>query len=223
VHVLIVEDDPNLGASTRRGLELEGFAVDLCADGESANGALIAKRYDAIVLDLGLPGVSGEELLRAWRERAEYTPVLVLTARGFVLDRVRLLNLGADDYLVKPFDLLELSARLRALGRRQGGPDNLQLELGGLRLSRSDHVAVFSGARVELTKREYRILETLLRNRERVLSRKQLEESLYGLGEEIESNAIEVHVHNLRRKLSRSVIETVRGSGYRLNPHGQPD
>jgi DNA-binding response OmpR family regulator len=223
LRVLIVEDDPALGPSTARGLELEGFAVDLRADGDGANAALVAQKYDAIVLDLGLPGISGEDLLRSWRERSDYTPVLVLTARGFVLDRVRLLNLGADDYLIKPFDLLELSARLRALGRRQGGKDDVLLECGPLLLSRSEHIAVWSGTRVELTKREYRILDTLLRNRDRVLSRKQLEEALYGWGEEVESNAIEVHVHNLRRKLSRGLIETVRGAGYRLNQNVTPD
>jgi two-component system response regulator QseB len=223
LRVLIVEDDQALGPSTARGLELEGFAVDLRGDGQGANAALVAQKYDAIVLDLGLPGVPGEELLRSWRERSEYTPVLVLTARGFVLDRVRLLNLGADDYLVKPFDLLELSARLRALGRRQGGKDDVMLEFGPLLLSRNEHVAVWNGVRTELTKREYRILETLLRNRDRVLSRKQLEEALYGWGEEVESNAIEVHVHNLRRKLARSLIETVRGAGYRLNKNAEPD
>ena len=118
MRVLIVEDDPALGPSTAHGLELEGFAVDLRPDGEAANAALIAQKYDAIVLDLGLPGISGEDLLRGWRERSDHTPVLVLTARGFVLDRVRLLNLGADDYLIKPFDLLELSARLRARAAR---------------------------------------------------------------------------------------------------------
>jgi DNA-binding response OmpR family regulator len=223
LRILIVEDDPTLGQATTRGLELEGFAVDLRTGGEGANAALVAQQFDAIVLDLTLPDASGEELLRAWRERADYTPVLVLTARGFVLDRVRLLNLGADDYLVKPFDLLELSARLRALGRRQGGKDQAILECGSLLLSRSEHVAVWSGTRIELTKREYRILESLLRNRDRVLSRRQMEETLYGLGEEVESNAIEVHVHNLRRKLSRGLIETVRGSGYRINPNAQPE
>jgi len=223
LRILTVEDDAVLGPAVAHGLELEGFAVDLRADGVGADAALVAQKYDAIVLDLGLPGISGEDLLRSWRERSDYTPVLVLTARGFVLDRVRLLNLGADDYLVKPFDLLELSARLRALSRRNGTRDNVLLECGALLLSRSEHIAMWSGARVELTKREYRILDTLLRNRDRVLSRKQLEEALYGWGEEVDSNAIEVHVHNLRRKLSRGLIETVRGAGYRLNRNAQPD
>jgi DNA-binding response OmpR family regulator len=221
MRVLIVEDDPLLGASTAKGLELEGFAVDWRTDGPDADAAVIAQRYDAVVLDLNLPTLSGEDLLHRWRERADFTPVLVLTARGFVLDRVRLLNLGADDYLVKPFDLLELSARLRALGRRQGARDDLVVQFGPLRLSRSEHVASWNNVRVELTKREYRILETLLRNRDRVLSRRQLEESLYGFGEGIDSNAIEVHIHNLRHKLARDLIETVRGLGYRLNANAK--
>jgi DNA-binding response OmpR family regulator len=217
VRILIVEDDAALGSSTARGLELEGFTVDWRQDGVGAEAAMVSQRFDAIVLDLGLPGTSGEELLRNWRNAGNLTPVLVLTARGFVLDRVRVLNLGADDYLVKPFDLLELSARLRALYRRQSGQNNLNLEYGSLMLSHSEHSAVFNGARVDLTKREHRILETFLRNRDRVLSRRQLEDALYGWGEVVESNAIEVHIHNLRRKLSRSLIQTVRGAGYRLN------
>ena len=217
MRILIVEDDTALGSSTARGLELEGFTVDWRQDGPSADAAMVSQRFDAIVLDLGLPGTSGEELLRAWRSAGNLTPVLVLTARGFVLDRVRVLNLGADDYLVKPFDLLELSARLRALYRRQTGQNNINLEFGSLLLSHSEHTAIFNGARVDLTKREHRILETFLRNRDRVLSRRQLEDALYGWGEVVESNAIEVHIHNLRRKLSRSLIQTVRGAGYRLN------
>jgi two-component system response regulator QseB len=217
VHILIVEDDAALGSSTTRGLELEGFAVDWRQDGSGAEAAMVSQRFDAIVLDLGLPGTSGEDLLRGWRSGGNLTPVLVLTARGFVLDRVRVLNLGADDYLVKPFDLLELSARLRALYRRQNGQSMLNLEFGSLLLSHSEHSAMFNGARVDLTKREHRILETFLRNRDRTLSRRQLEDALYGWGEVVESNAVEVHIHNLRRKLSRTLIQTVRGAGYRLN------
>lgn len=217
MHILIVEDDAALGSSTARGLELEGFQVDWRQDGTGAEAAMVSKRFDAIVLDLGLPGTSGEELLRNWRAAGNTTPVLVLTARGFVLDRVRVLNLGADDYLVKPFDLVELSARLRALYRRQNGQSTLNLEFGSLMLSHNEHCAIFNGARIDLTKREHRILETFLRNRDRILSRRQLEDALYGWGEAIESNAIEVHIHNLRRKLSRTLIQTVRGSGYRLN------
>jgi len=223
LRILIVEDDPVLGPAVAHGLELGGFAVDLRTDGEGANADLLAKKFDAIVLDLALPGVSGEDLLRGWRERSDYTSVLVLTARGFVLDRVRLLNLGADDYMVKPFDLLELGARLRALSRRVGGEDAVFLECGPLLLSRSEHIAMWDGTRVELTMREYRILSALLRNRDRVFSREQLEKALYGQGETVESNAIEVHVHNLRRKLSRGLIETVRGAGYRLGRHAEAE
>jgi len=217
VRILIVEDDAALGSSTARGLELEGFSVEWRQDGVGAEAAMVSLRFDAIVLDLGLPGASGEDLLRAWRNAGNTTPVLVLTARGFVLDRVRVLNLGADDYLVKPFDLLELSARLRALYRRQNGQSAVNLEFGSLMLSHHEHSAMFNGARIDLTKREHRILETFLRNRDRVLSRRQLEDALYGWGEVVESNAIEVHIHNLRRKLSRTLIQTVRGAGYRLN------
>jgi DNA-binding response OmpR family regulator len=224
LRVLLVEDDPVLGPATAQGLSLEGFAVDLRTDGGSASAALVTQKFAAVVLDLGLPDVSGENLLHSWRERADFTPVLVLTARGFVLDRVRLLNLGADDYLVKPFDLLELTARLRALIRRQSTRSDLLLECGPLTLSRIDQVALWRGSRVELTKREYRLLEAMLRNRDRVLSRRQLEEALYGGGEDTESNAIEVHIHNLRRKLSHDLIQTVRGVGYRIRsdvPPGQ--
>ncbi|MBV8210748.1 MAG: response regulator transcription factor [Burkholderiaceae bacterium] len=217
MRILMVEDDAALGSSTTRGLELEGFTVDWRIDSNGAEAAMVSQRFDAIVLDLGLPGTSGEELLRDWRRTGNLTPVLVLTARGFILDRVRVLNLGADDYLVKPFDLLELSARLRALYRRQTSQNNVNLEFGALLLSHHEHTAVFNGSRVDLTKREHRILETFLRNRDRVLSRRQLEDALYGWGEVVESNAIEVHIHNLRRKLSRSLIQTVRGAGYRLN------
>jgi two-component system response regulator QseB len=213
----MVEDDTALGSSTARGLELEGFTVDWRQDGPGAEAAMVSQRFDAIVLDLGLPGMSGEELLRGWRNAGDTTPVLVLTARGFVLDRVRVLNLGADDYLVKPFDLLELSARLRALYRRQSGQNAINLEFGALLLSHNEHSAIYNGTRIDLTKREHRILETFLRNRDRVLSRRQLEDALYGWGEPVESNAIEVHIHNLRRKLSRTLIQTVRGAGYRLN------
>ena len=216
MHILMVEEDAALGSSTLRGLELEGFAVDWRQDGAGAEAAMVSRRFDAIVLDLGLAGASGENLLRSWRSGGNATPVLVLTARGFVLDRVRVLNLGADDYMIKPFDLIELSARLRALYRRQNG-QTLDLEFGSLMLSHNEHSAIFNGTRVDLTKREHRILETFLRNRDRVLSRRQLEDSLYGWGELVESNAIEVHIHNLRRKLSRTFIQTVRGAGYRLN------
>jgi DNA-binding response OmpR family regulator len=217
MRVLVAEDDVLLGASIKKGLEQEGFAVDWATDGNAVDSAMRVHQYDAVTLDLGMPGISGESLLRSWRERDDHTPVIVLTARGFVLDRVRLLDLGADDYLVKPFDLVELCARLRALVRRGGGGGIGEvLECGPLRLTRHMRVVTLEGERIELTNREFWILEVLMRNKNRLMSRRQLEESLYGWGDEVESNAIEVHIHHLRRKLGHGLIQTVRGVGYQL-------
>jgi DNA-binding response OmpR family regulator len=221
MRTLLVEDDPALGPALKRGLEQRGFVVDLVSDGQAADAAVRARRYDVILLDLGLPRVEGETLLRTWRARGDLTPVIVLTARGFLIDRVRLLDLGADDYLVKPCDLLELAARMRALVRRSAGAAGDVLECGPLRLARSTRTVTRAGERIELTNREYWILETLMRNKNRVLSRRQLEETLYGWGEAVESNAVEVHIHHLRRKLGRDLIRTVRGVGYQLVEPGQ--
>ena len=222
MRVLVAEDDVLLGASIKKGLEQEGFAVDWATDGNAVDSAMLAHKYDAVTLDLGMPGVTGETLLRGWRERDDHTPVIVLTARGFVLDRVRMLDMGADDYLVKPFDLIELCARLRALVRRSGGGVGEVLECGPLQLMRHTRVVTLLGKRIELTNREFWILEVLMRNKNRLMSRRQLEESLYGWGDEIESNAVEVHIHHLRRKLGQGLIQTVRGVGYQLvAPNGK--
>jgi DNA-binding response OmpR family regulator len=218
MRVLLAEDDSLLGASVRQGLAQEGFIVDWVTDGASADAAVLAHDYDVIALDLTLPRESGEQLLQRWRTRANPVPVVVLTARGFVTDRVRLLNMGADDYLVKPFDLLELCARLRAVGRRARRECDETLQCGDIRLSCETHTVTRASEPVELSRREFRVLEALLRNRNRVLSRDQLEKSLYGWGEEVESNAVDVHIHHLRRKLGRTLIETVRGIGYRIAP-----
>jgi DNA-binding response OmpR family regulator len=217
LRVLFVEDDAPLGASAKLGLEQDGFAVDWATDGAGADRALTSHRYDAVVLDLGLPDVEGERLLRSWRGRADRTPVIVLTARGFVLDRVRLLNLGADDYLVKPFDLLELCARIRAVVRRASGHGGSVLECGALKLYPDSQTVQWRGRPVELTSKEFWLLEALVRNRNRIMTRRQLEDALYGWGDEVESNAVEVHVHHLRRKLARELILTVRGAGYSIN------
>ena len=217
MRVLFVEDDTLLGASTKLGLEQDGFAVDWVTDGAAADSALTAHRYDASVLDLGLPDVDGEKLLRAWRLREDRTPVVVLTARGYVLDRVRLLNLGADDYLVKPFDLLELCARIRAVVRRSAGHSSEVIECGALRLYPESQTVQWRGERVEVTAKEFWLLEALARNRNRIMTRRQLEDALYGWGDEVESNAVEVHIHHLRRKIARELILTVRGAGYSLN------
>jgi len=216
MRVLVAEDDVLLGASIKKGLEQEGFAVDWATDGNATDSAMRVHHYDAVTLDLGMPGIAGEALLRDWRERDDHTPVIVLTARGFVLDRVRLLDLGADDYLVKPFDLIELCARLRALVRRGGGAVGEVLESGPLQLMRHTRIVTLDGVRIELTNREFWILEVLMRNKNRLMSRRQLEESLYGWGDEVESNAVEVHIHHLRRKLGADLIQTVRGVGYQL-------
>jgi len=218
MRILVAEDDRLLGSSIRSGLVQEGFAVDWVADGNAADTALRSTSYDAITLDLGLPGIAGEALLRGLRERSDRTPVIVLTAAGFVLDRVRLLDLGADDYLVKPFDLIELCARLRALIRRSGGDVGEELTCGALTLMRHTHTVTVSGRRVDLTNREFWVLEALLRNRNWVVSRRQIEEALYGWGDEIESNSVEVHIFNLRRKIGRGLIRTVRGVGYQVVP-----
>lgn len=219
MRILLVEDDSLLGASTRQGLEQEGFLVDWVVNGSAAASATLTQSYDAILLDLGLPGVSGDDLLRTWRARREQTPIVVLTARGLVADRVSMLESGADDYLVKPFDLLELCARIRAVTRRAAGESSAAFECGELKLFPGPRVVTWRGSTIDVTSTEFCLLETLLRNRNRVLTRQQLGEALHGWDEDAQSNAIEVHIHHLRRKTSPHVIETVRGTGYCLG-HG---
>ena len=212
--ILLVEDDRLLGDGIRAGLQQAGFAVDWAQDGRAAELALSGEAYDAVVLDLGLPRLSGMEVLARTRAVRNPVPVLILTARDTVPDRIAGLDAGADDYLVKPFDLGELQARLRALirrGQRQAEP---LLAHGALRLDPAGRSVSWEGKPVELSAREYAVLHTLLLNAGRVLSKAQLEEKLYGWGEEIESNAVEVFVHHLRRKLSPELIRTVRGVGY---------
>jgi DNA-binding response OmpR family regulator len=216
LRILLVEDDVLLGTSTKIGLEQDGYAVDWVNDAEAADRALTTHVYDAVLLDLGLPGTDGETLLQGWRVRGERTAVLVLTGRGYVLDRVRLLNLGADDYLVKPFDLTELDARVRAVVRRAAGVSSSALKVGHLELIPESQSVLWRGEPVVVTSKEFWLLEALVRNKNRVLTRRQLEDALYGWGDEVESNAVEVHIHHLRRKLSRDVIQTVRGAGYGL-------
>ncbi|MDA8420299.1 MAG: response regulator [Pseudomonadota bacterium] len=214
MRLLLVEDDPMIGESVRRGLRREGFAVDWVADAESAGPALEAGTYDLLLLDLGLPRKSGLDLLRELRAGGAGIPVLVLTARDAVGDRVLGLDSGADDYLVKPFDLDELGARVRALLRRQTGRVQPEIHHGGLVLNPATHQARLRGQDLVLSAREFALLVALLERPGAVLSRARLEERLYGWGKEVESNAVEVHVHNLRRKLGTSFIRTVRGVGY---------
>ena len=214
MRLLLVEDDPMIGASVQRGLKQEGYSVDWVRDGAAAEGALADGVHELILLDLGLPRKSGLELLAALRRRGVVTPVLVITARDSVADRVKGLDAGADDYLVKPFDLDELSARVRALLRRQGGRASPVLDVGPLSLDPAAHTVTLDGAPVALSKREFSLLHALMKQPGVPLSRAQIEESLYGWGEEIESNAVEVHIHSLRRKIGTERIRNVRGVGY---------
>ncbi len=205
-----------IGDSLRKGLRGEGFTVDWARDGRDAELALETTEYALVLLDLGLPRKDGLVVLRDWRQRGNTVPVLVLTARDAVPDRVKGLDSGADDYLVKPFDLAELLARMRALLRRQTGRARDLIEVETLRLDPVAHTVEYRGRPVPLSAREFTLLHALLETPGAVLSREQLEDRLYGWGEEVESNAVEVHIHNLRRKLDSRIIRTVRGVGYRL-------
>lgn len=214
MRLLLVEDDPMIGESVRRGLKRDGFTVDWVRDAESAMPALRAENYELLLLDLGLPRKSGLQLLKELRSCGNDAPVLVITARDAVADRVLGLDSGADDYLVKPFDLDELAARVRALVRRRTGRVEPEISYGELRLNPATHEALFRGKDLALSPREFALLVALVEKPGAVLSRNRLEERLYGWGEEVESNAIEVHVHNLRKKLGTGFIVTVRGVGY---------
>ena len=216
MRVLVVEDDALLGDAIQVGLRAMGHAVDWVRDGAAADVALRDEAYAVVVLDLGLPRRDGLAVLRAARARGNRVPVLILTARDTVADRIGGLDAGADDYLVKPFDLGELAARLRALARRATGSATPRLAAAGVELDPAAHRVWYRGREVELSAREFALLHALLRHAGRVLSRAQIEEQLYAWGEEIESNAVEVHVHHLRRKLAPDLIVTVRGVGYLL-------
>jgi DNA-binding response OmpR family regulator len=219
MRVLLVEDDRLLGDALQAGLREAGYAVEWLRDGIAAEVALAAEPFGAVVLDLGLPRLSGLELLRRIRGRGDRTPVVVLTARDAIDDRVRGLDLGADDYLVKPVALAELNARVRAVTRRAGGVASGQLEVGALVLDPAARTVRYRGAPVELQPREFALLHALALRAGQVLTRSQLESQLYEWDEALESNAIEVHVHRLRRKLATDLIRTVRGVGYLL-PRG---
>ena len=203
-----------IGASVRSGLRQDGFAVDWVEDGRAAEEALMQKVHDALVLDLGLPRRTGLEVLGAMRRRGDARPVLVLTARDAVADRVAGLDAGADDYLVKPFDLDELSARLRALLRRGSGRAGPVLEAGAVELDPATREVRLNGQLVAVSPREFAVLEALLARPGVILSRAQLEDKLYGWTDSVESNAIEVHIHSLRKKLGAEFIRNVRGVGW---------
>ena len=214
MRILVVEDDRLLGDALSVGLTQVGYAVDWVSDGLQAQHALATTPYNALVLDLGLPKLSGLDVLSQLRSQHSTLPVLILTARDTVDDRIQGLDLGADDYMVKPFDMGELSARLRALIRRASVHSSPQLSVAEVSLDPAAHVVTYQGQLVELSSREFTVLHALMLNVGRVLSRAQLEDKLYAWGNEVESNAVEVHIHHLRRKLYPSLIETVRGVGY---------
>ena len=203
-----------IGEAVRAGLRQEGFTVDWVRAAEAGDAALKAEAYALLLLDLGLPRKSGLDWLGELRRRGERLPVLILTARDAVADRVSGLDSGADDYLVKPFDLDELSARVRALLRRQAGRAEPMLRHGELTLNPATHEATYKGEAIALSAREFALLAALLERPGVILSRAQLEQRLYGWGEEVESNAVEVHIHNLRKKLGAGFIRNVRGLGY---------
>lgn len=216
MRLLLVEDDPMIGESIRKGLRGEGYSVDWVQDGRAAEIAIESEPYALVLLDLGLPRKDGLAVLAGLRRRRDRVPVLILTARDAVPDRVKGLDLGADDYLVKPFDLDELAARIRALLRRHEGRAGPLLEFGGLTLDPATHAVKYRGRDIPVSAREFALLAALLERPGATLSRAQLEERLYGWGDEVASNAIEVHVHNLRKKLGEGAIRTVRGAGYSI-------
>jgi two-component system response regulator QseB len=205
MRILLVEDDPQLGDAVRSGLTQDRYVVDWVQTGSAARAVLDSQRYEAVLLDLGLPEISGTELLAALRRKRDTVPVIVITARDQRADKIGALDLGADDYVVKPFDLDELAARIRAVVRH-----------GAIELDSARHVVQVAGRTVALGRHEYALLQALMSQPGAVLSRARLEDSLYGWGDEVGSNAVEVHMHHLRRKLGVDVIRTVRGVGYKL-------
>jgi DNA-binding response OmpR family regulator len=219
MRLLFAEDDELLGRATCVALLQAGHAVDWVTTGNQLLGSLNRHEYDCVLLDLGLPGLSGEECLRGLRARQQRVPVVVLTARGQKDDRIAVLDLGADDYMVKPYDLDEMAARVRAVVRRSRDIEQkTEFTHGPLRLRPLSRTVLWHGEPVPLTSKEFLLLDSLVRWPARIVTREQLEQALYGWGEEIGSNAIEVHVHHLRRKLSPKLIVTVRGVGYQLGP-----
>lgn len=216
MRILIIEDDAALRDGLKVGLSLAGFTTDAIETCDEANAVLIGHSFDAIVLDLMLPDGSGLDILKALRERGDKIPVLLLTARDSVADRINGLDRGADDYLGKPFDLDEVAARLRALIRRAEGRSQSVLQWQSVTVELSSRSVEKDGVPIRLSRREFSILRALMSHPGAVLSKAQLEDKLYGWQEEVESNAVEVHIHHLRQKLGAEMIQTIRGAGYRL-------
>ncbi|MBP5101384.1 response regulator transcription factor [Pseudomonas protegens] len=218
MRVLLVEDAAGLGDAVREQIADDGHAVDWVQRLEQARASVASTPYDLILLDLMLPDGRGLEFLRQRRSAGDATPVIILTAQDQISERIAGLNAGADDYLVKPFDLFELSARVAAVARRYSGNPNPQIRLGDLQVDLSARTVQRGGSTIDLTAREWAVFEAFVQRPSALLSKSQLEERLYAFGAEIESNTIEVYVSRLRKKLGRELIETVRGMGYRLMP-----
>lgn len=216
MRILLVEDDAQLGESLEAALSLEQYAVDWLRSGEPVRATLGSTPYDLLILDLGLPGVPGMQVLRQLRADKHTLPVLLLTARSTLEDKVDGLDSGADDYLTKPFEIDELFARVRSLLRRKGEQKATTLEVAGIALDPVERSVEFEGTSVTLTAREFAILEILVRNAGRFVSRARLEEGIYSWGEEVGSNTVEVYVSRLRKRFGSDKIETMRGVGYRI-------
>jgi two-component system response regulator QseB len=217
MRILLVEDDELLGDGLRTGLVQYGYAVDWLKDGLTADQALKTENFDVVVLDLGLPKLPGISVLQNLRSRGQATPVIILTARDSIEERVKGLDSGADDYLTKPFDLDELCARLRALQRRTTARAEPVLTHENIALDPAAHTVTLDGNLVNVSRREFALLQKLMENAGRVLSREHLTQSLYGWGEDVDSNALEVHIHNLRKKFGQDFIHTIRGIGYMID------
>lgn len=223
MRLLVIEDDPLIGDGLSVGLGRLGFSIDWFQDGLEGAEALALAPYEAVVLDLGLPGRDGLSIVKQWRTEGRSEPVLILTAQGEVEQRVLGLESGADDYLVKPFALAELAARLKALIRRRHGQMETVLKRGRLRLYQDSRTVELDGVPVSLSPRELRLLELFMLNPKRVLSKDLIEEKMYAWGEELQSNAVEVHIHHLRRKLGPEMIRTVHRLGYTLGEGGEAE
>ncbi|WP_301099153.1 response regulator [Otariodibacter sp.] len=221
MRILLIEDDPLIGEGLKIGLSKSGFSVDWFTDGKTGLNALASAPYDSVVLDLTLPKMDGLDILQKWRKNNQDVPVLILTARDSLDERITGLQYGADDYLCKPFALAEVVARLQALIRRSHGKSNPILEHSKVKLDSNQHKVFLADQEIPLTSREYNLLELFMHNKEKVLARSVIEEKLYNWDDEVSSNALEVHIYNLRQKLGKKFIRTVHGVGYTLGSNNE--
>jgi len=216
MRALVIEDDPTIGSGLRRGLARAGISADWAKDGASGLEALATTQYGVVLLDLGLPGLSGLDILTSMRRGNDQTPVIVVTARDEVGSRISGLDLGADDYVVKPFDMDELAARIRAVLRRRGGHASTKMECGEVSLDVASHAVSYRAIEIVLSAREFGLVEALAERPGAILSRGQLEEKLYGWGEEVESNAIDALIYSIRKKFDKDIIRNIRGVGWAI-------